>query len=366
MIPPFPLRRVVIMPIGTCIAAICVMAGSVRAEEHICLRQDDSLKSAALSAIALTYNDHFADAESVLVQMADASADCPLAPMLLAGTIHAGMLDSESHDRRGDFRRWLTETHRRALALSADDPQSASEAAFAQGMTLAYDAAYEAHFGGRFATIKKGIRARNRFNETLAADSSFIDAYFGLGSYNYWKAAATDFINWLPLIPDKRDLGMEQLSRAIHGGTFARAAARAALAWALFNDERFDEAYAHGDTLRAEFPDGKGPLWIMAQSGFALYHWDQAHDLFDEIEERIRLDGPGNYYNLVECGWYRARCDYESGRWRDALNECLSTLAYPIPKAMHKRQKKKLQDLRDMKRDLKTMLNSGALTDFEE
>ena len=111
------------------------------------------------------------------------------------------------------------------------------------------------------------------------------------------------------------------------------------------HEDQFTEALAHADTLAARFPEGKAPLWMKAQTNFALYRWDEARELFDEIERRILVNGPGNYFNLIECAYFRARCLNESGQWQQALDECQRALSLPIPDDTRKRQKDKLSEL---------------------
>ncbi|MEW5702213.1 MAG: hypothetical protein AB1792_08295 [Candidatus Zixiibacteriota bacterium] len=317
--------------------------------------QVDSLRAQVMSGIDATANDHFAMAESIFTDLAHRVPQSPVGPLFIAAAIQAEMLDAESADRTGDFRAWLVETQNRARRL-IDRAENTSEVEFALGAADGYDAIYESHWGGWFATLKKAMRAHGHFQAALDADTGFVDAYLGIGNYNYWKSVGTDFINWLPFIPDRRALGLEQIRLAACRGTFARTAARASLAAALIHEDRFEEALAQADTLRQECPDGKASLWLAAQANFRLYRWMEARGRYEDIARRILRDGPGNYFNLIECAYYAARCRFEEGQWPETLAECHRALAFPAPEDVRQRQKGKLKELRRLQERVKRMV----------
>ena len=312
----------------------------------------DSLKMIIQKGIELTFTDRFAKAESLYAAVSDAYRSSPIGPMFAAATVHAQMLDSESPQRRGDFLRWLNMSKERAERWRAAEPRN-GEPEFVLGAALGYQAVYESRWGGWFAALKQGLRSKNRFAAALKKDSSLADAFLGIGNFNYWKSASTDFINWTGIISDDREEGLAQLQKAAAGGTLTRAPARVSLAWALINEGRNEEALAHGDTLATEFPGGKGPLWIMALAGFGLYRWEQSRNLYAELERRLLAEGPGNYFNLIDCAYFGALCNYCMGHWRETLDDCHRGLAYPAPPDILERQKSKLKKLRDLQSEVK-------------
>lgn len=314
-----------------------------------------SMRDAVLRGEELTANDHYAAAESLFTEIAHAYPASPIGPLFVAAAIHAQMLDTESDERTDEFRRWLDEAQQKAEAWREREPDN-GEAEFLLGAVYGYDAVYESRWGGWFAALKKGIRSKNACERALKKDSTVIDAYLGIGNYNYWKSAKTEFINWLPIMADNKRLGLAQLQEVAVNGVISRAAARASLCWALMNEQDYTTALAHADTLAAQLPDAKAPLWIEAQAYMGLYRWDDAIAAYKEIERRIQLTGPGNYYNLIECAYQRARALNEAGHWREALAACHEGLAYPAPKSTRDRQKDTLNDLRKLQRRLKEMI----------
>lgn len=324
--------------------------------------KDDSLKETVLQGIELTFNDQFTTAESLFAEVAKSYPASPVGPLFAAATVHAQMLDSESPQRRGDFFAWLDRA--RNLAERWRDKEAGSgEPEFVLGAALGYQAVYESRWGGWFSALKQGLRSKNRFAEALKKDSSLTDALMGIGNFHYWKSVKTDFINWTGLIADDRNMGLSQLEQAAKASVFCRAPARVSLGWVLINEHRYAEAFACAESLRAEFPLGKGSLWIAALAKFGLYEWDESRRLYTVLERRLLAEGPGNYYNLIDCAYFCALCDYYSGRWRETLENCHKGLAYPALPGIRDRQASKLKKLRDLQEEVKRKIGQGTRVD---
>jgi tetratricopeptide (TPR) repeat protein len=317
---------------------------------------DSSIVERALIGIQFSLNDRFRTADSIFAGIASEFVTSPIGPLFAAGNVQAEMLDTESLARLRDFEQYINEAESRARR-SDSLRFSRAEVEFALGVAAGYRAVYESKWGGMFAALKQGLRAKRHFQQALELDSSLCDANLGLGTYYYWKSAKTDWINWLPIVADERERGLALLERTIGCGQYARETARAALAGALITEGRFAVAIAHAETLATMFPNAKGPLWLKAKAHYAMYEWDEAAGLFDSLEARIRENGAGNYFNLIECAYYRAQCHWGAGKYRDALSECGKAITYPADQETKKRQHEHLDDLRRMQRKLVKMLD---------
>jgi len=342
----------------------CVIVGAVQIRpvlavedaKYVSFRLNDSLTARTLEGIRASIDDRFRTADSIFLALSSSYPLSPLGPLFVAGNVQAEMLDAESEELRDRFLGYVAEAERRAKSLTGSDA-ARSDAEFALGVAAGYRVVHEYKWGGWLAALKHGLVAKKHFQRSLELDSGQCDANLGLGSYHYWKSAKTNWINWLPLIPDARRRGIDMLIRAMCCGTFARQTARVALTGALINEERYGDAIAHADTLATLFPNARGPLWLKAKSFFALYEWDSAVVLFDALETRIRESGTFNYYNLIECAYHRAQCHWGASRYREALSECGKALTYPAGDETRKRQKKRLNELRQMQRKLVKMLS---------
>ncbi len=338
--------------------AIPIRGGTIDPNLYPSVFRNDSLRQIVQRGIELTFNDQFIAAESLFARVANEYPVSPVGPLFAAAAVHAQLLDGESPKRSDEFFAWLNRTKILAERWRDADPKS-GEPEFVLGAALGYQAVYESRWGGWFAALKQGMRSKNRFADALKKDSTLTDALLGIGNFNYWKSAKTDFINWTGIIADDRTKGLAQLAKAATGGVLCRAPARVSLGWALVNERRYAEAYACAETLAIEFPQGKGPLWIEALAKFGLYQWDESRRLYTELERRLLAEGSGNYYNLIDCAYFCALCDYYSGRWRQTLDDCHKGLAYPAPPDIRNRQSSKLKKLRELQEDVKGKMGFG-------
>ena len=57
--------------------------------------------------------------------------------------------------------------------------------------------------------------------KTLKLDSTYSDAYLGLGAYHYYKTVKSKAFLWLPFVVDRREQGIEELNLCVNSGLLA-------------------------------------------------------------------------------------------------------------------------------------------------
>ena len=110
------------------------------------------------------------------------------------------------------------------------------------------------------ASARAGVRARESFLKALALDPTLVDAYMGLGLYNYYVDTLSGLARVLRFfmgIPGgSKQEGIRQLQRAIAGGQLSPPLARFYLALDLHNyDQKFEEALEVIGPLVEKYPD---------------------------------------------------------------------------------------------------------------
>ena len=110
------------------------------------------------------------------------------------------------------------------------------------------------------ASARAGVRARENFLKALALDPTLVDAYMGLGLYNYYVDTLSGLARVLRFfmgIPGgSKQEGIRQLQRAISGGQLSPALARFYLALDLHNyDQKFEEALEVIGPLVEKYPE---------------------------------------------------------------------------------------------------------------
>ncbi|MBF8299779.1 MAG: hypothetical protein HW394_149 [Acidobacteria bacterium] len=113
-------------------------------------------------------------------------------------------------------------------AWTAREPERA-EAWFYLGGAYGARVQWRVLRGARLAAARDGTRIRDALERASALDPSMADAYFGIGLYRYYAAAAPAalrMLRWLLLLPGgDRALGLEQMGRARSSGLLMRSEA---------------------------------------------------------------------------------------------------------------------------------------------
>ena len=110
------------------------------------------------------------------------------------------------------------------------------------------------------ASARAGVRARENFLKALALDPTLVDAYMGLGLYNYYVDTLSGLARVLRFfmgIPGgSKQEGIRQLQRAIDGGQLSPPLARFYLALDLHNyDQKYEEALEVIGPLVEKYPE---------------------------------------------------------------------------------------------------------------
>ena len=165
------------------------------------------------------------------------------------------------------------------------------------------------------ASARAGVRARENFLKALALDPTLVDAYMGLGLYNYYVDTLSGLARVLRFfmgIPGgSKQEGIRQLQRAIAGGQLSPALARIYLALDLHNyDQKFEEALEVIGPLVEKYPEN--PAFQLMQG-----------DLYAKLQREAQAEA---CYQAAAAAAARLR-DVDCRKKIDALvNESLDAL----------------------------------------
>jgi len=295
--------------------------------------------------IAFSITEQFDSAKAQFEPMIVAdSTDCG-AYFFLAAVYHSQMMDAEDFAQVDTFQVLLDDAYRHAEAAIkvGDNP---AWALFIEGCTHAYRAALETHIGSWFKAMKEAVKGKNRCLDALRIDPNFWDAYVILGNYHYWKSARTDFINWLPLVADRKEQGVEELRLAADSSLVSRDLALNSLVWVLLDADRDQEALAAAQDLYGRYPSSRLANWAMAFADLHAGKLHQATKHFQAIVDQLEPDTTQNYFNLIECRYHLAKIYQEAGDEEATASEYRKMLAYPVDEEIRKRQSDKLKEAR--------------------
>lgn len=301
------------------------------------------------------FSGNYAVAESLAVSLQNRYPYHPIGYVMQAAMLQSQMMDGEHFDFESDFYT-LTKLTEKKCRQELKGNSGDAWLHYCLGLAFGSRAVYYSRTGSWWSTLRYGIKAKNAFGDCIKVDSTFCDAYVGLGSYHYWRSAKTKLINWLPFVPDERDRGLHELELAAEKSLFSGDFARNSLIWVWIDLKRYEEAESLAVEMQNRYPEGREFLWGIAAARLKQDDFLGVEAVFTELIARIREDSGTNNYNLVECRCQLARVYLETEQYTKCLEQCRLVREVDLEQSVRKRLKKRLSELRSIEKQAKRTL----------
>lgn len=332
--------------------AILIVSAFLLGPEAPAVSLDSTYVNQLRQGIAFTVTEQFDSARSVFAALIQADSADHAARLYLAGVDHAEMLDREDYSRKEQFNlaaEAAIETAEGALTIKGGTVDRDHDSAWAYltiGNAHAYIASLEAKAGSWWTAMRRGVKAKGAYLKALELNPRLYDAYLGLGTYHFWKSAKTEFINWLPLVPDKKSEGVDELLIAVDSSLLSNDLALNSLVWIYIQQKQTDLALACAKRLHDKYPESRLFTWAMAFSSYADGHFHDALDYFGKIIASLESDPTQNYFNLIECRHHRGEIFEMVNDSSAAALEYRALVEYPVPANVRDRQEGKIDHAR--------------------
>lgn len=270
-----------------------------------------------------------------------------ICPLLRAGVLYCRMLDYEDQLDMKEFEQYFDQAWESSEDLKKDGETAEADLYF--GILLGYKALLYQRDGKWWPAVRTGLRAVGHLKHCISVDSSYADAYLGLGTYKYWSSKATDFINWLPLIPDQKTEGIALMRRATEEGLFGREISRSTLAWTLIDAGRPVEAIELSKEGLKLYPGSHFYLWSLANGYFRIGRLRDAIQVYEQLYYSVHSQQRNNYYNELGICKQLGLIYLSLRKPEQALEWINRGLSLPADDEIRSRRKKSLQKLVEMK-----------------
>jgi tetratricopeptide (TPR) repeat protein len=294
-------------------------------------------------------------AESLTVSLQNRYPFHPIGYVMQAAMLQSQMMDGEHFDLEDDFY-ILTKLTEKKCRQMIEENSGDAWVLYCLGLAYGSRAVYYSRAGSWWSTLRYGVKAKKAFSDCIKVDSTFYDAYVGLGSYHYWRSAKTKAINWLPFVPDERNRGLRELELAAEKSLFSGDFARNSLIWVWIDLRRYEEAESLAVEMQNKYPEGREFLWGIAAARLKQDDYLGAEAVFTELIARVREDSGSNNYNLIECRYQLARVYLEAGQYTKCLEQCRLARETDLEQSARKRLKKRLSELKSMEKQAKRTL----------
>ncbi|MBN1480960.1 tetratricopeptide repeat protein [candidate division KSB1 bacterium] len=215
---------------------------------------------------------------------------------------------------------------------------------FYRASALAYKSFQIAREGKYLKGLQLALQAIKRLDAIVEQDSSFYDAYLGIGSYLYWRSYLTRHFSWLPFFHDSRDTGIALIQKSFELGTISRWAALSNLAWIYIQEERYEDAIHCAQTGLEAFPNSRFFLWPAGDAYFLHGDFDDAQEIYRVLLQSVIAEKFNNRYNETVLHLKLAFCAFELGNSAVALYHAQRVCEIIPDESVKKRLKEKYKD----------------------
>jgi len=312
--------------------------------------EDSSARALIQRVVELTFTMHYDEGLIAADSLEVVAPGHPIVPLLRAGVYYCRMLDYEDMLDIEVFQKNYDEAWGKAEELKRRGEKAEGDLYF--GVLRGFKALLHQRRGEWWPAVKQGMKSVGYLKNCLKEDPTYADAYLGWGTYKYWRSRATDFINWLPLIPDEKDKGIEMVRQAMAEGLFGREISRSTLAWILIDAGRPSEAILLSQEGLKLYPGSRFYLWTLADGYKNTGQWRRAAGAYQELYDLLHRESRNNYYNELGICKQMARCHQALKDPEKALEWVKRGLELPLQGDTQERRRKDVERLQALKTDL--------------
>ncbi|RMH93462.1 MAG: tetratricopeptide repeat protein [Calditrichaeota bacterium] len=307
------------------------------------------LEAQILRGIEATIETDFAAAESIFQTLVQEYPEQPWGYFYLAATYQAQMLDAEAYGRLPRFYALLDSCVDRAEKLRRENPRDVW-ALFFEGSAYLYRSFMDSKRGKLWGAYRNAVKGAGRLQEAIRIDSTFYDAYLGVGSFKYWKSRKAKFLTWLPFIADEREEGIAMVRTAVEKGRFVTLAARDQLAWILLDAKRYEEALKMALINHRAYPQSRFFLWTLVEIYYRSGQMDAAYQIYEQLLKQVRQLPNNNHYNEIVCLLRMAEIRFEQGDYETVQQLTRSIFRFKLSDEVKKRTRSKRQRALELQR----------------
>lgn len=288
-----------------------------------------------------TIQNDFSGAQSRFQGLVDHYPQRACGYFYLGAAIQAEMLDAEKYDRLDEFLDLMSVVIEKGEKIVKENP-SDHLARFMVGSAHLYRSFMDSKRGKMWGAFRNANKGVDKLEEIIKVDTTFYDAYLGVGSFKYWKSQKAKSLSWLPFISDERDLGINMVQMAIEHGRLVSLVARDQLAWILLAAGDLEGAAELAEENHRQFPESRFFLSTRVEVLYKARRFTELQPLYEQLLVSVRSLPDNNHYNEIRCLHRLAEIEHEAGRLSNALEYLNALLALELSGDVRDRSKKHL------------------------
>ncbi len=201
--------------------------------------------------------------------------------------------------------------------------------------------------GDWLKAISYGSSSATLYEDALKKDSSFYDAYVGLGTYYFWRSQKTGFLHWLPFISDDREKGKKMIEKGAECAEFNRFTAMSSLISIYIETSEYEKAEKWAREALQHYPKNRIFLWGLATALDRQHRYSEASNAYKELLSHICAVESAHPYNEIVCRLNYVKTKLACNDTNDVrinLQFILNYRNFKFPSKYSERAKKKFEE----------------------
>ncbi len=261
-------------------------------------RIPESLNALVAEGIDFTLRQEYDRADSVFGILANRYPSHPLGYLYKAAVMEARSMDYLDPLDFPKFDSLLGLAKSEAEKIIETFPNSPI-GYYYRGTAIGYDAYARVDAGNWLAGIMKGLSSASDFKTSVELDSSFYDAYVGVGTYYYWKSRKTEFLNWA--LGDHRAEGIKLLETAADKADHNKYTALSVLTAIYLDTGQSNLSIQCARRALDRYPENRIFLWELVQAQEQSGNYADAVQTYQHLLTNILNAKISNPYNEILC-----------------------------------------------------------------
>lgn len=282
---------------------------------------DTSLKT----GIELIVNQKYNEAKKIFQLLDESRKNLPLGKIYLAATLTAESYDYQLPFEEEKIKNYLDEAISLSESLLKNDEHNIWYNYF-YALSTGYQAYFDALNSNWLSAFSTGIKSVSAFEYCLKQDNQFYESLIAIGNFKFWRSKKTEFLSWLPFLPDEKDLGIEYLRKAVNYSGYNSYLAIYSLIWIYIEQGEYSDAIKTAEKGLMKNPDSRLFKWGLARA-YEDVNPAKAISLYYDILNSYPSNLASNKINEITLKHIIAQIYAKIGKNDEALRLCEEILS---------------------------------------
>ncbi len=297
-----------------------------------------------------TFNCQFDAALSTFQKVIDLYPNNIIGYFYKAASLQSKLIDSETDIGEKEYNQLIN----KAIQLGKNQIKDGDNDPciyYYIGASYGYKGLYQAKRGKYIAGFLSAKETLNFMKEALKRNSTIYDAYLIIGSYKYWHGRFNKYFNWLPIIQDEREEGIQLIKFSMDKGTYCYWVAVHHLAWIEYDQKNYELAKDLFLKGLVKYPKSRFFLWGLGDTYFRLKAYTQAAQIYEDILVSLQNVNWNNDYNEIVCRFKLIQTYLAQGNYEEALRHCNIILNKKVDDSIAKKIKSRREKTESYQRE---------------